>query len=146
MKTPKTEAVTETKPQRRVRTPVSGPRDILTVMQKDSNYVYRWVMDKPGRLQRFRDAGYEIVNHETEVGDVTVDQGSRLGSAITHSTGGSLLVLMRIRKEWYNEDQDSKQKDLDSLEEVLYQDGLKSTQRTLGGTTPSQSEDFRKAR
>lgn len=146
----KTEAVAPSlreTPQRQKRVPVSGPRDILTVMQKDPNYVYRWVIDKPGRLQRFLDAGYEIVNHETEVGQSSVDRGSRLGSALTYSTGGSVLVLMRQRKEWYNEDQIAKQVELDALEQVLYSDGgLKNTKRELGGTTPSETEEFRKAR
>ena len=137
-----TEAVE--RPQRKKRVPVSGPRDILTVIEKDPNYVYRWVLDKPGRVQRFVDAGYEIVNHETEVGQSTVDRGSRLGSAVTYSTGGSVLVLMRQRREWYNEDQDAKQRDLDALEQVLYSEGLKTIRRELGGTTPSDKEQFYK--
>lgn len=147
METSKTKAVVVDKPQRQERVPISGPRDILTVLKKDPNYVYRWVIDKPGRIQRFVDAGYEIVNHEAEVGQRTVDSGSRLGSAWTYSTGGMLLVLMRQRQEWYKEDQLSKQKDLDALEEVLYEEGgLKSASRVLGGTTPSETEEFRKAK
>ncbi len=144
----KTEAVTEARPQRVKRVPVSGPRDILTLIGKDPNYVYRWVLDKPGRIQRFLDAGYEIVQRtdDLEVGQSTVDRGSRLGSAYTYATGGTLLVAMRQRAEWYKEDQDAKLADLDAIEAVLYSDGLKSLQRTSGGTTPSENEEFRKAR
>jgi hypothetical protein len=148
MATPKTEAVTE-RIQRVKRVPVSGPRDILTLVGKDPNYVYRWVIDKPGRIQRFIDAGYEIVQRtdDLEVGQPTVDRGSRLGSAYTYATGGSLLVAMRQRKEWFKEDQDAKQLELDALEKVLYADGgLKNARRELGGTTPSETEEFRKGR
>lgn len=139
-------APAEQQVQRQERVPVSGPRDILTVMKKDPNYVYRWVFDKPGRIERFLRGGYEVAKHETDIGDVAVDRGSRVGTAITYATGGSQLVLMRQKREWYNEDQEAKWKDLDALEEVLYQDGLKKPSRTLGGTTPSEKETFYRGR
>lgn len=114
---------------RESRVPVSGPRDILTVTNKDPNYQYRWVKDMPGRVQRFLDAGYSIVVHETQVGQRTVDTGSRLGSAVTRLDGPQTLVLMRISKEWYNEDQDAKQRELDALEDSLKPEGLQSLER-----------------
>ena len=83
------------------RIPVSAARDILTVHGQDPNYVYRWVLDnpkRPGRLQRFKDGGYEIVTDTNEIGQSTVDRGKKLGSAITRPDGGSTLVLMRILK------------------------------------------------
>lgn len=114
---------------RESRVPVSGPRDILTVTNKDPNFEYRWVKDMPGRVQRFLDAGYSIVVHETQVGQRAVDTGSRLGSAVTRLDGPQTLVLMRISKEWYNEDQDAKQRELDSLEDSLRPEGLQSLER-----------------
>jgi hypothetical protein len=122
-------SATEARPQRRERIPVSGPRDILTVAEKDPNYVYRWVKDLPGRIQRFRDAGYEIVNHETQVGQRTVDSASRLGTAVTRLDGTNTLVLMRIPKEWYDEDQTAKATVLNAQEQALRGEGLK-TERT----------------
>lgn len=115
----------ETKtPQTRVkRTPVGGARDILTVSGKDPNYVYRWVIDTPGRIQRFTDGGYEVVQESPEVGQRTVDRGSKLGSAVTKAGGsGQTLVLMRIPKEWYDEDQLAKQAQVDSLEATMRQE------------------------
>lgn len=112
---------------RETRTPVSGPRDILTVTFKDPNYFYRWVKDFPGRIQRFENAGYEIVvDQNARVGQRTVDSGSRLGSAVTRLDGANVLVLMRIPLEWYNEDQESKQRELDLLEETLKGEGLRA--------------------
>src|SRR3990167_2564154 len=102
--------------QRTKRTPIGGPRNILTVTNKDPNYFYRWVNDTPGRIDRFLQAGYEVVNHEAEVGEKTVDRASKLGSAVTMVRGSATLVLMRIPLEWYNEDQAAKQEEIDSLE------------------------------
>ena len=107
------------------RIPVGSARDILTVQGKDPNYMYRWVLDdpkRPGRLQRFKDGGYEVVTDVNEIGDKTVDRGKRLGSAITRPDGGSTLVLMRILKEWYDEDQVLKADKISSLEQTMIAD------------------------
>lgn len=110
------------KSERPKRTPVGGKRDILTVSNKDPNYEYRWVNDTPGRIQRFIDGGWEVVNHEADVGSKVVDKGTRLGSAVTKSVGGTITaVLMRINKEWYDEDQAAKQGNIDALEATMKQ-------------------------
>lgn len=117
-----TKAVTPVR-ERKERIPVSGPRDILTVSDKDPNYSYRWVKDLPGRIQRFLDGGYEVVNHQAQVGHKTVDSGSRLGTAVTRNDAGQTLVLMRIPVEWYNEDQERKQAEIDALEDSMRAEG-----------------------
>ena len=102
------------------RTPVGGPRDILTVANKDPNYEYRWVLDAVGRLERFKDGGWEIVQGDPEVGQKVVDRGSKIGSAVTKAGGsGQTLVLMRIPKEWYDEDQTAKMAQVDALEATM---------------------------
>lgn len=115
---------TTSKGQKRI--PVGSARDILTVANKDPNYFYRWVLDdpkRPGRLQRFLSGGYEVVTDEEEVGQKTVDRSNKkLGSAITRPDGGSTLVLMRILKEWYDEDQAAKQDKITSLESTMNRD------------------------
>ena len=106
--------------QRAKRTPVSGGRDILAVRDQDPNYVYRWVNDTDGRLEKFKAAGYEAVTADVEVGTKSVDRNSKLGSVITKSVGGKLTaVLMRIPKEWYVEDQKAKQNQLDAQDKAL---------------------------
>ena len=107
--------VTRKRPERRSR--AGGPRNILTVTGKDPNYVYRWVNDTPGRVQWLKDIGCEVVTDEVQVGDVTVDSGSQVGSVVTKHVGGGLrAVLMRIPVEWYNEDQEAKQAEIDAVE------------------------------
>jgi len=108
-----------TKRERKQRIPVSGPRDILSVANKDPNYVYRWVLDVPGRLAKFQDGGYEFVVDDHKIGDETVDKGKKLGSAFTMVRGTSTLVLMRIPREWYEEDQQMKQEEIDALEATM---------------------------
>jgi hypothetical protein len=110
----------EKRKERKDRVPVGGARDVLTVPNKDPNYVYRWVLDIPGRLQRYEDGGYEAVREDLEIGQKTVDRSTQLGSVVTKHGGGlSKLVLMRIPKEWYDEDQASKMEKIDALEETM---------------------------
>lgn len=108
-----------TKVERPKRTPVGGPRNILTVANKDPNYVYRWVLDSQNRIEAFKEGGYEVVTKDMEVGDSAVDKASQLGSAVTYVKGTSTLVLMRIRREWYDEDQAAKQEEIDALEATM---------------------------
>ena len=105
---------------RPTRTPISGGRDILAVQNQDPNYVYRWVNDISGRIERFKAAGYEPVTADVEVGTKAVDRNSKLGSVITRSVGGTITaVLMRIPKEWYDEDQAAKQAQIDESDRML---------------------------
>ena len=106
--------------ERKKRTPVGGARDVLTLTGKDPNYEYRFIVDAPGRVQRFIDGGWEVVTDPHDIGQVTVDRGSKVGSAVTKASGdGRTLVAMRIPKEWYDEDQKAKQDRLDALDQAM---------------------------
>ena len=99
------------------RTPVSGQRDILTVDGKEKGYSYRWVNDKDGRIEKFKDAGYEVVSHDVEVGQGAANKASTVGSVKSKGVGqGTTAILMRIKDEWYEEDQQSKQRDINERE------------------------------
>ena len=110
------------KVQRKERIPVNGNRDILTVRDKDDDYEYRWVLDIPGRLEKFKDAGWEVVEDAVRVGQNAVDSGSRLGTATIMTRGTQTLVLMRVKREWYDEDQLAKQELVDAREETMMQE------------------------
>lgn len=123
----KVEPVTPVRKER--RTPASGARDKLTVYGKDPNFVYRWVRNDEGRIQWFQERGYEVVTQDLEVGQKTVDSGSKLGSAVTKFAGGSTtLVLMRIAKEWYDEDQAAKETAIAGTEATM-----KNAESQVGG-------------
>lgn len=103
------------------RIPIGGNRDILTVIGKEAGFVYRWVLDRGNRIEKFKRAGYEIVTHDVSVGDARAAIPSQVGSG-TYALSGNAdkkLVLMRVREEYYQEDQDSKEAGIRSLEESM---------------------------
>lgn len=109
------------------RTPLNV-RNRLSVRDKDPNYVYRIVnlTDAHGgdRLQDFIEQGYEIdpVNNG-KVGDKRVDAGKGVGSIPEFSVGqGRKAVVMRQKKEWFEEDQAAKQAIVDASEQTMRND------------------------
>lgn len=103
------------------RTPI-GTKNRLTVRDKDPNYVYRIVNADPDRLHAFKEAGYEAVNAGS-LSDNRVDVPSGMGSVPEFAVGqGTKAVVMRIKREWYEEDQAQKQADIDALEATTKQE------------------------
>jgi hypothetical protein len=103
-----------------VRVPVSGNRDVLTVKGKEDGYVYRWVNDTDDRLYKFEQAGYEHVDHDVKVGISSVNKGNSVGKTVSKNVGkGTTSHLMRIKQEWYDEDQNAKQKQISETEAVM---------------------------
>lgn len=111
-------------PERRVRrNPVEG-RNRLTVKGKDPNYVYRIVNDTEDRINDLIEAGYELDTDENiRVGDSRIDNTSKVGKVRTLSVGGGVkAVVMKIRKDWYDEDQEAKQAYVKRTEEAMRPD------------------------
>lgn len=112
--------------KRRKRGSVEGARDILTVSNQDPNFVYRWVAEdpqRPGRVAKLQEYGYEVVTDDVDVGQKAVDKNSKVGSAVTRLGGGGItLVLMRQRKEWWDEDQAAKQEKVDAIDATMRED------------------------
>lgn len=106
------------RPTRRI--PVSGYRDILSVDGKEDGFVYRWVNDIDNRIQRFQQGGYELVDHDVEVGQRTVDNPGKYGSVVSKDVGkGRTAYLMRIPEEFYKEDQQAKQREVKRTEDDM---------------------------
>ena len=99
-----------TKSARVARKPLNqrGPQAIAG--DKDPSYVYRFVNDTGSRIQNFKAAGYEFVTgDDLIVGDNRVSDATDLGSAKrVISDDGTTSYLMRIKKEWFEEDQANK--------------------------------------
>lgn len=99
-----------------------GPQSILG--EKDPNYVYRFVNDTGSRVANFQSAGYEFVeDKDLVVGDSRVFDPSDLGSAkrVT-SNDGTTSYLMRIKKEYYEEDQAAKAALVNETEQAMKRD------------------------
>lgn len=109
---------------RRVRSPIDGRRNILTVKGLAPGMVGRWVDNTPERVDELMDRGYEVVRETVQVGDMAIDSGAKMGAAITKRTGGGKeAVLMQIPEEWYKADQLEKQKVVDEREQATKQEG-----------------------
>ena len=108
---------------RPTRTPV-GRRNILSVKGKEAGYEYRIVNDEYDRIDAFKEAGWEVVsNSDVSVGDKRVGNSTTPGSAAQVNVGGgNKAVVMRIKKEWYDEDQATKQTQARELEKSTRQD------------------------
>lgn len=106
--------------QRVKRTPI-GNRNVLTVKGKDPDYEYRIVNDAGDRILQFQEAGYELVDGQgVSVGDRRLDNPTAEGSKAQVSVGpGQKAYLMRIRKEFYAEDQALKAEHIKKLEESI---------------------------
>ena len=109
------------------RVPVSGNRELLTVIGKDPYFHYRWVLDVDDageRIQRFKMAGYEFVNtHEIEGhGTRQVDRPNEEGSIVKKPTGTTphgvpqYLYLMKIPYDLFEEDQQAKMQEIEERE------------------------------
>lgn len=95
------------------RTPINGSRNkIPTVKNPDPDYVYRYVYDNPNdnRVAEMQELGYEIVDsNKTQVVQTKrVADPSALGSQITVPSGSNKLILMKQKKEYFEEDQKAK--------------------------------------
>jgi hypothetical protein len=110
-----------------------GRRSKLVVRNQEDGYAYRWVNANlerdPNRVQDFQDQGWEVVPADkVSVGDKRVDSPSAPGSEATVSVGlGTKAVLMRIPKEFYEEDQRAKQAEINAMEKEMYRDAKKAS-------------------
>lgn len=101
-------------------------RGKLHVNRKDPDYEYRYVNDEGDKIADKIDRGWEVVlKSETAVGDKRVDTPSTEGAPASISVGqGMKSVLMKIRKDWYEEDQLIKQQAVDKLESATRAEAL----------------------
>jgi len=122
------EAIAKAPAGRVQRTPI-GKRNILTVAGKDANYQYRIINDSGDRVQEFLEAGYELVKEDSvKVGDKRVNKASAEGSVSQISVGqGQKAFVVRIKKEWYDEDQRAKQDHVDVQENSTKSKALDGT-------------------
>lgn len=110
------------------RTPV-GRRNVLTVSGKEPGYVYRIVNDKGDRIDQFLAAGYEFVEQkDVKIGDTRIGNPSATGSKAEAQVGqGQRAFVMRIKQEWYDEDQAAKAAHVDATEAATKEKALDGT-------------------
>jgi hypothetical protein len=96
--------------ERKVRTPINGIRTRLNVRGKDPDFEYYIVNDVDDRVDRHKEAGWEVVTESSvSIGERRVSAPTSEGTAKTVSVGqGVTGVLMRIKREWWEQDQQTK--------------------------------------
>lgn len=118
----------EAKERKRNRVPIGGRRTKLQLSEKDrealKDYQVRWINDQGGRVLEAEAGGYEFVTPEeaTSLGQGAIHQGnSDLGSRVSKVVDrrGTRAYLMKIRKDWYEEDQKAKEENNSQVDRAL---------------------------
>lgn|SRR3990167_3141180 len=125
-------SVNDRKTERPKRIPV-GSRKIL-VADERPGYHRRWVNDDGERILQFKDAGYaHVTNSDADISDARTQDPSKIGSSVVRKSVGDnkWAYLMEIPLEFYNEDQEAKQKYVDEKEETY--DPTKRISSTMYG-------------
>ena len=102
-------------------------RSVLGVKGKEPDFDYRIVNDVGDRIESFKERGYEIVtDNSVQVGDKRVANPSKEGTPQQVSVGGGVKAyVMRIKKDWYKEDQQSKELQLQEQEKSMKKEASK---------------------
>jgi hypothetical protein len=111
------------------RIPLHEQKKNLLNVPPRPGFVRRLVndVDQGQRVAAFLRAGYRIVEDETRIGDVGVEnQNQSLGTGVRKFVGaGVSSVLMEIEEHLYNEDQAAKMDKLDAIEASIFRgDGV----------------------
>ena len=116
-------------PRRPKRVPL-GTRNVLTVREedKDPNYHYHFISDQSDRIKQAEKAGYEMVCKKVEVGDPKAGKATPVGTPVTKTSGEITQYLMRIRKDWYEEDKVAQQLEITENERAMQQQTKKEGQ------------------
>ena len=111
----------ENRTERKKRPPINGKGDVLSLSGLDDNYQYRVFNDKGTRIAQHQDYGWEVVAAD----DVTIGTRNDVSTAGTaaavtvDSNDGTQGIVMRIRKDWYDEDQTAKQAKIAETEKAI---------------------------
>lgn len=128
--------------KKRKRIPVDGrDRNILTIEGKEPGFHYCIVNDSRRNLQEYQEAGYEFVTHPVTIGDEKVtasrDKDGKVSKIVGTDQQGKPIraYLMRIKQEWYNEDMEAFNKNVDASEADMKRQLNSEEDGRYGGVT-----------
>lgn len=100
--------------------------DNLKSRIEQDGYVLRWVNDQKSRIHDAQQAGYVFVTSDGlekigDNGDQNTDPGSRISQIVgTNEVGDPIRAyLMAIPRDFYEEDQQLKQKQVDEIDDAI---------------------------
>lgn len=124
----------ETQARRRRRESLGPDRNLkLHVPEdmKDPNFVYRWVNNRPGRVQQLtRQDDWDVVQGADPAANA-VSLGAT-SERVADSYTGQTAVLLRKPKEFYEADKAEEQKLLDARDETMRRGSLNSPEGLSG--------------
>lgn len=107
---------------RRTRGAFNGTQGKLSVLNYIAGYHLHWVNDTPGRITTALDNGYEFVTN-AEVGKTgnNIDLSENIKHLVGTQESGEPLhaYLMKIREDWYEEDQAAQQGRIDKVDSAI---------------------------
>ena len=114
---PPTKTTEERKQERKKRIPLGGYRSKLAIPEDlvdRKRYVPRWINDIPGRITQALDGAYE---HVTDP-----NTGEHMKAVVGRDESGKPITayLMKIDRDFYEEDFKEKQKEVDKIDEAIY--------------------------
>lgn len=121
--------VEEAKTERRRRQGMGAERNLKLYVpegSKDPDYVYRWVNDRPGRVQQLTQQ-----DDWDKAPGVTTD-GS-VETRVADKSSGERTILLRKRRDFYEADKLEEQKLLDATDEQMRR-GAAQSQEGLSGS------------
>lgn len=114
-------------PQRPARKPF-GSMQLKMAYEVRPGFHRRWFSDKPGRIQRAQEAGFEHVKDK---------EGKPVSRVVGTAEGGGpeYGFLMEMPQEWYDADMKLEQSHIDEKEELMRRGKFEAPQQ---GYVPSQ--------
>jgi hypothetical protein len=113
-------------PQRKSRIPFGVPRSKLSVSFLIPGYHLHWVNDSPGRIHEAQTGDYEFVDPK-EVGVEEKDNRVRRLVGTNEDGSAQYAYLMKIREDWYEEDQRLVQKIQDDVDYQILNGKIEDT-------------------
>ena len=100
------------------RIPLGVQQDKLKASQRQG-YVRRWINDNGSRVANAKAGGWEFVREDSQAS--STDMGQGISRIVGTKEGGQPLnaFLMEIRKDWYDADQQEKQKAISATDDLI---------------------------
>lgn len=126
---------TQVQGERRRRT-VLGPNRNLKLYvpeeEKDPNFVYRWVNNRPGRIKQLTQMDdYDIVSAPGNEIDAGTSEGTVVKRTVDSNEGGEAVLLRKPRK-FYEADKAEEQRQIDATDELMRHGAVQGSEGLSG--------------
>lgn len=105
---------------REKRRPFGVPVSRLSIAYEIEGYHLRWINDEPGRIHQAQESGYEFVEPQEVGRDAREDNRVKeLVGTQRNDSDPMFAYLMKIPMEWYLEDRDAVNAQVDKVDEAI---------------------------